>query len=215
MRKFLNVLRDMVAVVVVLGLAFGAGYYFGGNSKAEEIVVVDNEDTFDLKLPGEEERRVVVVEDVESKLVEIGELSTYSGEYTCTFGKEETRYWLEKLPVFFSTNSIEMTCKGIVKVGYDLSEIVVKVDDDKIYISLPEAKLNDNYVIWDSVECTEDNSIFNPIEFAQYEEIISEIEQKGLEDVTAQGIYQSAEENLKLLIEVFLSEFDDYEIVYM
>ena len=122
---------------------------------------------------------------------------------------------MDKIPVLGSTNSIEITCKGIVKVGYNMADIVVKVDDEKIYISIPEARLNDNYVIWDSVECNESNSIFNPIEFSQYEEIIAEIEEKGLEDVISQGIYQSAEENLKVLIEAFLSEFDDYEIVYM
>lgn len=103
----------------------------------------------------------------------------------------------------------------LLKVGYNMSDIVVKVDDDKIYISIPEARLNDNYVIWDSVVCNESNNIFNPIEFSQYEEIIEEIERRGLEDVTEQGIYDRAEDNLKVLIENFLAEFEDYEIVYM
>ena len=178
-------------------------------------VVADTDDSFDFELPLEVEKRVVTVEDVEAKLVEIGELSTYAGEYTCTLGKEESRYWLDKLPVLGSTNSITITCNGIVKVGYDISDIVVKVDDEKIYISIPEARLNDNYVIWDSLECDESNNIFNPIEFAQYQELINEIEDMGLEQVTEQGIYKKAEENLKVLINVFLAEFDDYEIVYM
>lgn len=96
-----------------------------------------------------------------------------------------------------------------------MQDIVVKVDDEIIYISIPEAQINDNYVIWDSVECKESNCIFNPIEFTQYQELIDEIEEKGLKDVTDKGIYQRAEDNLKVLIEAFLSEFDDYEIVYM
>lgn len=216
MRKFLNALRDIVTVVLVLSLSFGAGYYFGGAADKENPVVVKEEqETFDLELPLEVEKRVVSVEEVESRLVEIGELSTYSGEYTCTLGKEETRYLLENIPVLFSTNSVEITCSGIVKVGYNMSDIVVKVDEEKIYISIPEAQLNDNYVIWDSVVCNESNNIFNPIEFSQYEEIIEEIERRGLDDVTEKGIYQSAEDNLKVLIEIVLSEFDDYEIVYM
>ena len=92
---------------------------------------------------------------------------------------------------------------------------MVKVDDEKIYISIPSAHLNDNYVIWDSLECNETNNILNPIEFSQYQDLINEIEQMGLKQVTEQGIYSKAEDNLKSLIEVFLSEFDDYEIVYM
>ena len=217
MKKILGFLRDLIAVLVVLAVAFGAGYYYCYVSTTNEAteVVADTDDSFDFELPLEVEKRVVTVEDVEAKLVEIGELSTYAGEYTCTLGKEESRYWLDKLPVLGSTNSITITCNGIVKVGYDISDIVVKVDDEKIYISIPEARLNDNYVIWDSLECDESNNIFNPIEFAQYQELINEIEDMGLEQVTEQGIYKKAEENLKVLINVFLAEFDDYEIVYM
>ncbi len=217
MRKILSFLRDLLTVVIVMAVAFGAGCFYGIrlHQPVQEEVVDEVNEGFDLELPLEVERRVVTVEDVESKLVEIGELSTYSGEYKCTFGRDESRYWLDKIPVLFSTNSIEITCDGIVKVGYNMSDIVVKVDDDKIYISIPEARLNDNYVIWDSVVCNESNNIFNPIEFSQYEEIIEEIERRGLEDVTEQGIYDRAEDNLKVLIENFLAEFEEYEIVYM
>lgn len=217
MRKILSFIRDFLTVVIVIVVAFGTGYFYAirTNLPFTEEELKKTKDSFDLELPLEVERRAVTVEDVESKLIEIGELSTYSGEYTCTFGRDESRYWLDKIPVFFSTNTIAITCNGIVKVGYNMSDIAVKVDDDKIYISIPEARLNDNYVIWDSVECDESNNIFNPIEFSQYEEIIKEIERRGLEEVTEQGIYKRAEDNLKVLIENFLSEFADYEIVYM
>lgn len=216
MKKLLGFLRDLLTIVIVLAVAFGAGYYYGGRTEnTTEVIVKETEKTFDVELPFEVEKRVVTVEEVESKLVEIGELSTYCGEYTYTLGKEESRYWLDKLPVLGTTNSIELTCDGIVKIGYNMNDIVVKVDDEKIYISLPEARLNDNYVIWDSVVCHETNNILNPIEFSQYEEMIGEIEQKGLEDVTKKGIYQRAEKNLKVVIEAFLSEFNNYEIVYM
>lgn len=216
MRKILGVLRDILTLVLILAVTFGAGYYIGGrSSKGDSVVAEDGHDSLDFELPIEVERRIITVDEVKSKLVRIGELSTYSGEYTCTLGKDETRYFLDKIPVLFSTNSVELTCNGIVKVGYNMSDIVVKVDDDKIYISIPEPQLNDNYVIWESVKCTEKNCIFNPIEFSQYEEIVGEIEKRGLEDVTKQGIYRKAEDNLKVLIEAFLSEFDDYEIVYM
>ena len=96
-----------------------------------------------------------------------------------------------------------------------MNDIVVKVDDDKIYIKLPEAQLNDNYVIWDTVTCSESNNILNPIEFSQYQEIVDEIEEMGLADVESKGIYQNASENVKKIMNGFLSEFKDYEIVYM
>lgn len=85
----------------------------------------------------------------------------------------------------------------------------------KIYIKLPEIQLNDNYVIWDTVTCSESNNILNPIEFSQYEEIVDEIERMGLEDVESKGIYDKASENIKNIIKGFLSGYEDYTIIYM
>ncbi len=193
---------------------FFPGWY---GIKEEKAVVVEEtkEDTLDLKMPGEAEKRVVTVEEIEVKLEELSEFSTYSGLYTVEYAKDDTRQWLEKMDIPGSTNSINIKCQGIVKVGYDFSKISIKVDDEKIYISLPEPQLNDNYVIWDTVECTESNNILNPIEFSQYQEMIDEIEAKGLKQVESENIYEKSEANIKVLIEGFLSEFEDYEIVYM
>ncbi len=215
--KIAKGVRDVIAVVLVLAVAFGAGYYTAMKTVEPEEVVVEKivEKPVDIELPGEVEKRVVTVEEVESKLMEMAELSTYSGEYTVTLGKDETRYLLDKIMVWGTTNSIEITASGIVKVGYDMNDIVVRVDDDKIYIKLPEAQLNDNYVIWDTVTCSESNNILNPIEFSQYQEIVDEIEEMGLADVESKGIYQNASENVRKIMNGFLSEFKDYEIIYM
>lgn len=147
--------------------------------------------------------------------MEMEELTTYCGEYTVTLGKDETRYFLDNIKVLGTTNSIVITADGIVKVGYDMKKVVAKVDDNKIYIKLPEAQLNDNYVIWDTISCSESNNILNPIEFSQYQEIVDEIETKGLEDVKTKGIYNTASENVKNIMNKFLSDFNGYEIVYM
>ena len=213
--KIAKGVRDVIAVVLVLAVVFGAGYYTAMKTVEPEEVVVEKivEKPVDIELPGEVEKRVVTVEEVESKLMEMAELSTYSGEYTVTLGKDETRYLLDNIKVWGTTNSIEITASGIVKVGYDMNDIVVKVDDDRIYIKLPEAQLNDNYVIWDTVTCSESNNILNPIEFSQYQEIVDEIEEMGLADVESEGIYQNASENVKKIMNGFLSEFKDYEIV--
>ena len=215
MKKIFSYLKDFLSVILVLAVAFGAGYvycYMSGSNM--NYVAVNENNGFDLELPLEVEKRVITVDEIKAKLEKIGELSTYAGEYTCTLGKDETRYMLKNVPVLGSTNSIVITCDGIVKVGYDVSDISVRVGKDKIYVMIPDAQLNDNYIIWDSIRCNETNNLLNPIEFAQYQEIIDEIEDKGLEQVTSQGIYKKAEKNLKVLISAFLSEFEGYEIVY-
>ena len=213
----MKAIRSAVALLLLAALCFVGGAYFmyekmTDSSEAESVTVTDDAD---LQLPTESEKRIVTVEDVQSKLTQMAELATYGGEYTVTIGKEESRYLLEKLEIWGTTNSIEITADGIVKVGYDLNDVKVVVDDFKIYLSLPEAKINDNYVIWDTVQVSEKNSILNPIQFSQYQEIITEIESIGLENALNDGIYEKAEENLKNIMNGFFSEFIDYEIVYM
>ncbi len=185
MKKFLKTLGDILLVLIVLGVSFGAGFITSRFLMKPKEVVVEKvvEKPVEIRLPGKVEKRVVTVEEVESKLNEMAELTTYSSEYTVTLGKEETRHLMDDIKLAMTTNSITITASGIVKVGYDVSDISVKVDNFKIYISLPEAKLNDNYVIWDTLECEEKNNILNPIEFSQYQEIVDEIEKMGLEDV--------------------------------
>ena len=217
MSKICKYLSGFVSVVIVLGAVFGGGYYCGtrGNESEAEIVEESETSEFDLKLPGEVEKRTVTKDEVESRIYEIGELSTYCGEYTVSKSVDESRYFIDKVKIPGTKNTITIECTGNVKIGYDMSEINVKVEEDTIYVSLPEARITDNYIIWDSVTCVEENSILNPIEFSQYEELVKEMESEGLEDVESKGIYEKADENFMKIVRAFLSEFEDYTIVFM
>lgn len=180
MAKVWKAISSTLAVLLTLSLVFGAGYFVGSFPDEEaEIVEPINpaEEKFDLELPAEVEKRIVTVEEVEVMLVDISQFSTYSGEYTTTKSAEYTRYFLDNIAVPGTTNTINLECKGIVKVGYDVEEITIEVDNDskKIYISLPAPKVLDNYIIWDTVKCQEENNILNPIDFEQYQALISEI----------------------------------------
>lgn len=220
MAKVWKAIRSTLAVLLTLALVFSAGYFVGSFPDEEaEIVEPINpaEEKFDIELPAEVEKRIVTVEEVEVMLVDISQFSTYSGEYTTTKSAEYTRYFLDNIAVPGTTNTINLECKGIVKVGYDVEEITIEVDNDskKIYISLPAPKVLDNYVIWDTVKCQEENNILNPIDFEQYQALISEIEDDGLALVEADGIYADAEENMITIIRNCLSGFEDFEIIFL
>ena len=220
MAKVWKAISSTLAVLLTLALVFSAGYFVGSFPDEEaEIVEPINpaEEKFDLELPAEVEKRIVTVEEVEVMLVDISQFSTYSGEYTTTKLAEYTRYFLDNIAVPGTTNTINLECKGIVKVGYDVEEITIEVDNDskKIYISLPAPKVLDNYVIWDTVKCQEENNILNPIDFEQYQALISEIEDDGLALVEADGIYADAEENIITIIRNCLSGFEDFEIIFL
>lgn len=220
MAKVWKAISSTLAVLLTLSLVFSAGYFVGSFPDEEaEIVEPINpaEEKFDLELPAEVEKRIVTVEEVEVMLVDISQFSTYSGEYTTTKSAEYTRYFLDNIAVPGTTNTINLECKGIVKVGYDVEEITIEVDNDskKIYISLPAPKVLDNYVIWDTVKCQEENNILNPIDFEQYQALISEIEDDGLALVEADGIYADAEENMITIIRNCLSGFENFEIIFL
>lgn len=220
MAKVWKAISSTIAVLLTLALVFGAGYYIGSSpeDKAEIVEpIVPTEPVFNLELPAEVEKRIVTVEEIEVVLVDISQFSTYSGEYTATKSAEYTRYFLDDIAVPGTTNTITIECSGIVKVGYEVEDIKIEVDNDslKIYISLPEAQVLDNYVIWDTVRCKEENNILNPIDFEQYQGLIAEIESDGLGLAEADGIYKNAEANMQTVIRNFLSGFEDFEIVFL
>ena len=224
MKKSLKFLRALLAVIITLLIVFFCGYYIGSLRSKKTVsaavpvpVSSSSSPAIDLQLPGEVEKRIVTEEEVKSKLVEIGQLATYSAEYTVSKSVDSSRYLLDNIKIPGTTNSISLTCKGIVKVGYNVKDITPSVDNDseRIYIALPKASLLDNYIIWDSIECSDSNSILNPLEFSQYQLLVQEIEETGLNQAESDGVYTAAEKNAELLIENFLSGFEDYEVIFI
>ena len=128
----------IILSIFVLALTFVAGFQTANlrNEGKWKLEQKNNQSGIDLKLPGENEKSIVTIEEVEAKLKGIAELSSYSGEYTVTYGRDSARYWLDNIKIFGTTNSIEIKASGVVKVGYDMSKMVINVDNDssKIYI---------------------------------------------------------------------------------
>ena len=217
MKKLSKSLAVMLSAVIVIGAAFAGGYFVGIKQLPEAEVVENTTDENDLQLPGEVEKRIVTVEEINSKLQEISEFSTYESEYEVTKSADYSRYFLDDIPVPGTTNTVTLKCTGVVKVGYDLTEINPVVDPESsiIYIALPEIKVNDNYIMWDSIECIEDNNILNPIDFEQYKQLAIELEELGLKDAESKDIYKNGEAYVQELIINFFGCFDGYEVKFI
>lgn len=214
LRTIRNILGTFVMIAVVFGIGYVVGKYYHGDA---ETFIQSWKNGFDLQLPGETEKTVVTVDEVEAKILEIGELTSCEGEYIVTRGRDFTRYMLDDIPVPGTTNHVELTCTGVVKAGYDLEEITVRVDTEskKIYVSLPEAQINSNQLIWDSMVCKEENNILNPINFAKYQMLITEIKEEGLQKAKDDGIFDAVEKNARNLITNFLGCFVEYQVVFL
>ena len=205
-----HIVRRMISLILALAIGFGAGYYVSNSMKWD----FEDEDDSDSIVT---EKRSVTAEDISAKLVEIKEISTYSCEYTVKESVDSKRFLLDDIAIPLTKNKITISCDGIVKVGYDIDEIKVSVDDvsQTVYIGLPQAKLNDNYIIWETVKCKETNNILNPIDFDDYQKLIGELEAKGLAAAEENGIYTDAEQNMKMIIINFLAEFDGYKVEFL
>lgn len=222
MRKIAALAKKLLhglAVLVVLVLVFEAGSFynqlFGTDATAE--AVENNDEDFDLQLPGEVEKRVVTVDEIEGKLEQLNEWSTYSGNYQITKSEDFTRYMLDDIAVPGTTNTVSIDCSVVVKVGFNADDINVRVDDEsgRIYISMPDLTITDSYIIWDSVNCDEENNILNPIDFDEYQSMFEEIEAEGVSKAEEEGIYDEAMENAERLIEMSLAAFSEYEVVFL
>lgn len=152
---------------------------------------------------------------IEERLDAIGELSTYSFEYTNEKRIRDTRE-IFGTPIPGTTKEIDIIYSGVIKVGYEISEIYCEVDNsnNKIYISIPEIKVLDNYIKLDDLQCKERNNILNPIGTNEITMYFQEIKAEELLIAEGQGIYEKAERQLKTIIEGLLAGFEDYEVVF-
>ena len=152
---------------------------------------------------------------IEEKLDLISELVTSSFEYTNQKTISNTRQLLG-FDIPGTTNTVELIYSGIIKVGYDVSEIECRADEENLQLifTLPEAQVLDNYIILDTMQCNDRNNLFNPIGSDKIAQYFAEIQAEELKAAEARGIYDEAEKQLKSIITNYFAVFSDYEVVF-
>ncbi len=152
---------------------------------------------------------------VEEKLLAIGELATSSFEYSGEKTIENTRQMMG-INIPGTTNRVKLVYNGVIKVGYEISEIRYSVDEENklIIFDLPAPRVLDNYIKLDGLECTDNNNILNPIGSEDVIGYFADIEQEELKSAIEKGIYQQAEEKLRSIIVNFMAAFPEYTVVF-
>ena len=155
---------------------------------------------------------------IRDRLREIGELSTQVYEYSsCRSTKEFRKLLGTKIDIPGTKKEVTIHYSGELKMGYDITEILPQVDNDKkvITIHLPEVQVIDNYVHRTDMKIEGKNNILNPINIEDLTTYFEGYDVEALDNSEYYNIKGKAEERMKLIIENFLAVFPEYTVEFI
>jgi len=189
-------LFSIILIIAVIGGVYSAGSKFGFPEKNGATVIQTG---------------------IEAQINKIGELASVEYKYTnADLVKDSLK--IKNWNVPFTTKRFIVRYTGIIKAGYETSEIKAKVGEGKIYITLPKAKILSHEIDEKSLEVLDESkNIFNPITIEDYNSF--QITQKEFteEKAISDGLFNEAENNVKEMINLAISSvkgIDDYEVVF-
>lgn len=148
-------------------------------------------------------------------LTQISELATMSFEYTNQKTVTDTRK-IFGFDIPGTTKTVDIVYSGVIKVGYDVQAIPCTLDEAEktLTFTLPAPTVLDNYIILDTLQCTDGNNILNPIGSDDIIGYFGEIEAEELARAEENGIYAEAEKQLKSIITHYFAVFPDYTVQF-
>lgn len=199
--RFLRRLVLRIVLIAALILVAWLGYNYVKEKMFDQQVVSHDNDVTD--------------EIVMRKLESIGQLVTYSYEYANEHKIKDTKQ-IFGMNIPGTTHTIILRYKGIIKAGYEVKDIDVRVDNGakNIRITLPDVKVTDNYIDTDSLEYTEQNNVFNPISGDEITAELDAIKAEELEEAINAGLFDKAEGNAKELIGGLLKDFSGFKVTF-
>ena len=199
----------VIMLLVVAGIIGTAKFIIGRINGGED-------DGF--RKPSEENHTIVLtINDVETELRDIAELMTYEYYYAGTASITDSKQFLiTGWDVPFTEHEIRMTYAGTIKVGYDLNQMSIDVDNDKKIITIALGnQIIENNLPEESVETIEKNNILNLIRSDEVTNRLAEIKTEEYNSAVDQGINDLAEKNVKEIIEEKLADIEGYTVYFM
>ena len=207
-RKTFSTICTLVTVAVAVTLAIPAGRYISDKLKGEENpgFVETSEENHQITL---------TINDVKSELKDIAELMTYSHEYYGTSSITDKREILD-VEIPGTEHEIKMTYGGVIKVGYNLDDVKVDVDNNRklIKIELGE-QIIDNNLPEENVETIERNNVFNQIRSDEVTKELVKIKSHEYIEAMRLGVKDKARENAEKIISDKLTDIEGYEVKFI
>ena len=195
----MKLLKKLSAVAVVVILVIGGSYF---------LFRTDNG------------KPKITNETIGVQVKELKELATIQYKYKEIASREDWNTLFNiKLP--FTKSSFIVSYTGILKLGIDLSETKVDVDENSktIKVTLPESKVLSNELDLKSLKVyDEKNSIFNPVKVKEYSEFIQSGKENAEKDARESGVFEQSKEVAKKIIIDLLNTTkeikENYKIVF-
>jgi len=153
-----------------------------------------------------------------NQIQSISELATVEYNYT-NMGKFENHNTFYGWEVPFTTKSFIISYDGKVKAGIDMTQVEVKLNNKKIDITMPTAKILSHEIDEKSIEVfDETQNIFNQISIKDYHQFTIDQKEKIEKNVTEKGLITEAQEKAKTAISTFIKTSyqldDEYKIEF-
>ena len=197
----------ILVILLVIVLAVFIKGYISAKEKYEsqiEELKEENERLSDPIVQYEVASRDVSIEQIESKIRDIGELATVEYLYTDAGKFEDPAVWFGKeIPFSFTTKSFIAKWDGVIKAGIEIDKVTAELNElnKEIIVYIPEAKILSHEIDNDSIETLDEkNGWFNSIKIDDIKEFdaISKdaMEQRAIEN----GLLDKALENAKIIL---------------
>lgn len=157
----------------------------------------------------------ITSELINNRLEDAKELTTLKYHYT-NMGQFQNQSDFYGWKVPFTTKSFIVSYDGVINVGVDLDQAMVKVTGKKIQIMIPHAKILSHEIYEDSLQVfLEKDSIFNPIKISDYNDFSMDQKHVVEEKAIDKGLFTEADKKSKEAIKDILrldQYLKDYEI---
>lgn len=170
-------------------------------------LTIEEEVIFDSGLVMEEIKNISELATVEYRYTNVGTLDSSSN----------FKFVDVKIP--FTKKTVVVTMDGVLKAGFDFSEVEIKTDEKskKITVYIPNAKFLSNELFEDSFQVYEEKeSVWNQITLDDSNSIRKDIKDKAVENAEKNGTLEQANERAKELIKCIIESVpkikDTYQI---
>lgn len=165
---------------------------------------------------GKKDKQITISSSIiKNRINSVKELVTTEYHYTnmANFENQNTFYgW--KVPL--TKKKFVISYEGLVKLGIDLDNVDVKINNNNIDISMNNSKIISHEIDENSLKVfDEQNSIFNPIKVEDYNSFSKDQKSKIEKDIVEKGILEESNEKSKKVLEELIKldkSLKDYNI---